>query len=158
MTVAEDDTVFSHSFAAHAKTLLAGLPADWDIVLWGYNLWTFLWVEVPRGVGAVEIRWNSRLMRDNLGRFAGAPDVPALLKLLHAFGTQCYSVSPHGAAALLKNCLPLQSGFTRFRHFPITSRNEGIDGIMNGFYPSLEAYACFPPLVVPDDSQASTIR
>ena len=34
-TIAEDDALLRHDFEARSEALLATLPADWDIVLWG---------------------------------------------------------------------------------------------------------------------------
>jgi hypothetical protein len=80
------------------------------------------------------------------------------MRLRHAFGTGCYSVSPKGATALLAHCLPIQNALIEFPGFGIRNQNEGIDSVMAGVYPSLEAFICIPPLVLTDDRPENSIR
>jgi GR25 family glycosyltransferase involved in LPS biosynthesis len=157
LTIAEDDAIFSYRFEVKAAALLAALGADWDIVLWGYPFQTFLWAEFLPGISGAEIRWDEPRLKKNLGLFQNTDVSPALIKLIHGFGTQCYSVSARGARALLEFCLPLTPWSINFTHYPIMISNVGIDCIMNGAYPTLQAFVCIPPLVVTEHVR-STIR
>ncbi len=147
ITVAEDDTLFSKQFEKNATDLLAAIQPDWDIVIWGFNPALFLWVDLLPGVLPAEIRWNHDVISGNLLEFQYAETCPQLHRLLHEFGTQCYSISPKGAKGMLDCCLPLRKDLIHFLHFPIVVENHGIDCAMNRFYPHANAFVCLPPLV-----------
>jgi ADP-heptose:LPS heptosyltransferase/GR25 family glycosyltransferase involved in LPS biosynthesis/glycosyltransferase involved in cell wall biosynthesis len=157
-TICEDDAVFSQCFPSAAEILVASLECEWDIITWGYNFSHFIWVEILPGITPMEMRPNFSLFGENLDQFQSLQVRPTLIKLLHQFGTVCYSVSPRGAEALLDECVPLAPRLIAFKDFPITIENDGIDCIMNAVYPNMNAYTCVPPLVVPDQRVASTIR
>ena len=137
-----------HSRVQRAR-LLKDLPPDWDFIAWGYEFKTFLWVELLPGISVAEIRPNFHLLHQNIAEFSKLDTPRVLMKLRHQFGTLCYSVSPAGARRLIDFCLPLKPGFLKFTDFPITIENIGIDCAMNGAFPTMNAYACIPPLVVP---------
>lgn len=158
ITIAEDDAVFSHAFVERAAALLQSVPQDWDIITWGYEFSTFLWVEIVPGVTAAELRPNGDSLKHNIDSFQAAPVTPILMRLLHQFSTVCYSVSPSGAKTLLERCLPLRPDLINFREFPIVIENDGIDCAMNDVYPDMHSFVCVPPLVVPDANLNSTIR
>jgi len=159
ITVAEDDTIFSRSFAARSKELLARLPSDWDFVQWGWVFRTFLWVDpIPRFVSAKMV-FDEGELRRNIENFQNIETVPAPMRLLHSFGTPCYSISPKGARAMLDLCLPLNTGLISFPRFGVRNENEGIDTVMSGAYPSLNAFVSMPPLVATEHrTEDSTIR
>jgi len=91
--------------------------------------------------------------------FQNIETVPAPMRLLHSFGTPCYSISPKGARALLDLCLPLSTGLVNFPRFGVRTENKGIDTAMNGAYPSLNAFVSMPPLVATEHRpEDSTIR
>jgi hypothetical protein len=99
------------------------------------------------------LNFDQDALRENLEVFRRAEVAHAPIRLRHAFGTVGYSVSPAGAAALLKMCLPLARQFIRFEGFGIGIPNNGIDCMMNMAYPKLKAYVCMPPLVVSENRQ-----
>src|SRR5271170_6639041 len=159
ITVAEDDALFANHFAARSTTLLAGLADDWDIVMWGFSFAQKVWVDALPGVTLMQMEFYQGRLRQNIDNFQALDTTPTLLKLGHLFGTVCYTVSPKGARALLEYCLPLRPDLIDFPGFGIRINNEGIDCMMNGAYPSLQAFVCAPPLVVMDSRlEESTIR
>jgi GR25 family glycosyltransferase involved in LPS biosynthesis/glycosyltransferase involved in cell wall biosynthesis len=159
ITIAEDDGLFARHFETRSTALLAGVPADWDIVMWGFNFAQKVWVEALPGVTRMQSDFYQGPLRQNIENFQDLDTNPALLRLGHLFGTVCYSVSPKGARALLDFCLPLSTKLIDFPGFGVRIDNEGIDCAMNIAYPSLRAFVCVPPLVVTENrSEISTIR
>lgn len=156
--IAEDDGLFSYRFPDMARTLLAEVEPDWDVITWGFLYQTYLWVEMPQSISVAEIRCKNGLLQRNLEEFQAAAFPSTLLKLRQQYGTMAYSVSAKGAAALLERCLPLSPKLISFPDFGIVDNNVGIDCAMNGVYPNLMAYVCVPPLVVADTRLLSTIR
>ena len=157
ITVAEDDTTYSKTFEAAASDLMAKLPAGWDYIAWGFNVDAFLWADLLPGVMSCEIHWDRSVASGQLKGFQTATSSPALFRLLHHFGTQGYSISAQGARKMLHHCLPLTNALIRFQNFPIAIENKGIDCVMNGLFPRINAYVSLPPLVA-GDSVFSTVR
>jgi len=149
--IAEDDAVFALHFSEASKAFLAGLPDDWDIVLWGWNFDAFLWVEMPEGVARCKLEFNQDDLRRNLETFRSRRHEHVPVRLRHAFGTLGYSVSPRGARALLDACLPLTNRQIEFPGFDVVIENRSFDSMMNAVYPQLKAYACMPPLAASEN-------
>jgi glycosyl transferase, family 25 len=153
ITVVEDDAILAPKFEPARDAFLRGLPADWAIVLWGWNFDRSVWAEIPEGVAKAVLQFDQDELRNNLEGFRRAEVAHAPIRLRHAFGSMAYSVSPTGAEALLKLCLPLARQFIRFEGFGIGIPNNGIDCMMVGAYPKLKSYVCVPPLVVSENRQ-----
>jgi GR25 family glycosyltransferase involved in LPS biosynthesis len=51
VTICEDDVVFNRHFTTASRALLHGLPAGWDLVLWGWNFDVYTAFELVRGAG-----------------------------------------------------------------------------------------------------------
>lgn len=157
--VAEDDAVFRHDFDAAAARVVAGLPADWDLVLWGWNFNSILCIDLLPGITPCALAGDQVQLRRNIARFQDgrAPAMP--LRLLRAHGSAAYSVSPAGAAKLLRLCLPIRRADV---FFPVVNRitpNDGIDMMMSLVYPQMQAFVSFPPLAVTENRRdLSTIR
>ena len=157
MTVIEDDMIFASNFYELHRTFLDTLNSDWDIVLWSSVLETFKWVDLFEGYGGATICYSSEELRADPQLIASISPRRQLYKLLHQFGTGCYTISPAGADKLLTRTLPLNSGMISFTHyFSIVTGNEGIDCAMCAVYPSLNAYTCCPPLAISDGSTSTT--
>jgi hypothetical protein len=76
--------------------------------------------------------------------------------LQRSLGTVCQSISPTGAAKLLKHCLPIRPMEV---FYPILNRslqNTGIDNMMNDLYPQINAFVSLPPLVVTKNEHGSS--
>jgi GR25 family glycosyltransferase involved in LPS biosynthesis len=155
ITVCEDDAIFNHDFVRKSREVLATLKADWDIILWGWNLDAALMIEVIPGVpGMVFCSPPMSRSYDEDFRRELRPAVPHSLKLYQAFGALCYSISPKGAAVLTQFSLPLRPmsilipRVTGNNEPPQIIQNEGIDIVMSAAYPKIQAFASMPPLAI----------
>jgi len=146
ITVAEDHTIFTSDFIVSANVFLQRLLNNWDIVVWGWPFGTFLWVEMPEGVSLCKLETTQNHLRVNIDTFQGGHFTPTPIRLRHSLGTTAYTVSPDGAAKLLKMCLPLQDRLIPFPGFDVVIDNTGIDAMMNAIYPAIRAYVSIPPL------------
>lgn len=146
LTIAEDDAVFRRDFEARSEGVLAGLPAGWDLVLWGWNFDSALRVHPMGDVAPVEMLFDQSLLRQSLDAFQALEAPAQAFKLDKAFGLFAYTLSPKGAAALLKLCFPQRRLSVWFPVFKAHQPNVGLDVATNAAYPQAQCYACFPPL------------
>jgi glycosyl transferase family 25 len=158
LTLAEDDAVFHLDFQAHASRLIASLPIDWDIVLWGWNFDSILAFDLLPGVSQCIGLFNQNGIRENLALYQTTPIQPAPFRLSRALGTVAYSVSPAGAEKLHHHCLPIRDMDAFYPGLNRTLANRGIDNMMNALYPTVNAFVSFPPLAVTrNDHSLSTV-
>lgn len=165
LTIAEDDAVFHSQFETLAPQVMQKLPADWDLISWGWNFDLFMCFEMLPGVSHCLAQFEQDRMRAGLQAFQDEPIDPQVFKLVWQFGTSCYTISPRGAQTLISRSLPLKPTTAAFppdaRAQPFAGhfRNVGIDSVMNNAWGELNAFVCFPPLVVSKNEPAtSTIR
>jgi glycosyl transferase, family 25 len=158
MTIAEDDAILNGQFAAVAESFTKGLALGWDIILWGWIFRLPMEFEIIPGVHCASF-CNQAQMRTVAGRFRELALAARPFRLLRAFGTVCYTISPAGIAKLRPRVLPI-----RFMTVPVSGYdqpvpNEGIDTMMCGAYPQINAVVGFPALVLTlHDAEASTIH
>ena len=150
-TIVEDDAILARNFQPAHDRMLAKLPKDWDIMLWGWNFDQNLWTEIPEGVAPSILRFDQDALRKNIEIFRSSDVRSSAFRLHHAFGTMGYSLSPTGARALLEICLPLAKVDIYFDNKGLGFRNNGIDCMMNAAYRRIKAYVCIPPLVVSEN-------
>lgn len=159
LTMCEDDAVFHPQFTDRAPALIASLPADWDIVLWGWNFDAELCFDLLPGISPCVGRFDPSLGGSAADGFRDQMLTPGLYRLWRAFGVPAYTVSPAGAAKLLAHCLPLRPGLVEFPDLGRSMPNLGIDIAMSAAYPALNAHVCVPPLVLTrNDPTRSTIQ
>ena len=154
LTVLEDDTICHPAFHDHAAAVMAQLPEDWDIVLWGY-VYDPLFVWVDLGFSKAEMRLYDPKEPFSWPDTVNGYPVHRPMRLNHVFGTQGYTISPHGARHLLADALPLRRRLVAFSGTGIVNESGGIDVIASGTYPSMNSYCCMPPLVVHRDDGSS---
>ena len=158
LTVAEDDAIFRADFPTRQAEFLAQLPANWDIVLWGFNFDSALSLRLPFGLPAA-LTFSHAHARQAVQNFQSFTGAPAPCRLDYCFGIPAYSISPTGARRFLKELFPLRDYSRVYPLIPKPVRNEGIDIAMNQLYPGANAYVSFPPLVVtPNDRANSTVQ
>lgn len=148
VTVAEDDAIFRHDFHTQQQRLLASLPDDWDIVVWGWNFDSILSLNAMPGISQTVMLFDQQTLRSKTDEFQRSTQAPVLLPLDKCFGTPAYTISPKGAARFVEECFPLKNYVV---HFPVLNRslpNNGIDIAMNRVYAVSSSYACFPPLAI----------
>jgi GR25 family glycosyltransferase involved in LPS biosynthesis len=155
VTVFEDDAVCSENFGKESTDLVSRLPEDWDIVLWGFDFWPkFAWLDFGLAKAKLEF-YGDRSLLEDYSRFQAAKLPRSPVRIAHVLGVQAYSISPKGARALLEYCLPIRKRFIPFPGTNVAIKDEVIDCAMCGAYSSMQAFACFPPLVIQDCQQAS---
>ena len=155
--VCEDDAVLRMDFAHKWHELSPQLPAEWDIVLFGYNFDSALAIELIPGVQRF-LGWfdNRPIDPSAAGRFQESLQPVLLLKLLNAFGTLSYAMSSRGAEKFINGCFPLRND-----RIPIPPLRRivpafSLDCMMNKHYHRWNAFAAFPPLAIsPNDKSRS---
>jgi len=147
LTVAEDDAVLSRSFGTKAPEVLASLPSAWDIILWGWNFDSILHVGLFEGLKQLVMSSDGRPLGPAIAEFQQRRCDRLALRLFGAFGTACYSITPNGARRLRQACFPLRNERIMIPGLGRVLTNFGIDVVMNKYYPAINAYVCFPPLV-----------
>ena len=159
ITICEDDAIFNHNFRPISERLVGGIPADWDIVMWGWNYDSPLEVRMP-GLTTGVLLCDYEGVRVRTNEFQSYPLSPTLLPLRQAFGLACYSISPNGARKLRNFCVPI-------REMSIPCRgakggvvpNIGLDLMMSAAFRHLEAFVSVTPLVISTNEWSkSTVR
>lgn len=151
LTIVEDDTVLAGNFADEAARVLGELSAGWDVVMWGWNFDMPLWAAIPDRVSVCRMDFDQNQMREHLGAFRAGRQPRTAIRLRHCFGTHAYSVTPTGARALLRACLPMTDRLVSFNEADLVLANSNHDTDMNRAYPALRAYACLPPLALSEN-------
>ncbi len=158
-TVAEDDAIFRLDFLEKYSVVMAMLPADWDIILWGWNFDSILSVDILHDVSSTVMFFSQNGFRRGFEKFQelSVPSIP--LRLEKCFGTPAYTISPSGAKKFKEQCFPMKNFEL---HFPWANRilqNTGIDVAMNRIYPTVNSFVAFPPLVgTKNENEVSTIQ
>lgn len=159
VTIVEDDAILRRDFHEQAARAIAGLPDDWDVVVWAWNFDSILSLNVMPEVSQAVVLFDQARMRESIGNFQAMATAPSLLPLDKCFGTPAYSISPAGARRFMAECFPLKN-FQLF--FPVLNRtlpNNGIDIAMNRIYGATRSFCSMPPLAVTrNEHAASTIQ
>jgi len=159
ITICEDDAILNRHFPEAAEAAMAELPADWDLILWAWNFDSYLGFDLLPGVSTCLAAFDQHAMRAGAERFQDEQPSPRLYRLLRAFGTPCYTISPKGAALLRRQCLPVREMSVYFPGLERYLPNTGLDIMMNDAYPRLRAFVSFPPLAItPNRHEISTIQ
>lgn len=165
LTVCEDDAIFNDRFDLYSGDVIKRLPSGWDLISWGWNFDLFVCFEMLPNVSFCLAQFEQDRLKANVERFQNQAIDPQAYRLKWAFGTPCYTVTPKGAHALRSKCVPLQPTITSFapglRVAPYMPyfKNVGIDSAMNSVWSQLNAYLCFPPLVVTkNETSKSTVQ
>jgi glycosyl transferase, family 25 len=148
LTISEDDAIFNARFDICSAETLERLPAEWDLILWGWHFDFFLCFEMLPGVSHCLAQFEQDRMRSNSQCFQGQYVFARPFKLLWAFGLPSYTISPKGARFLKsKLTLPLPQGLSTPDH-TLSVATRGLDSTLNTVYRDLCAFVCFPPLVI----------
>jgi glycosyl transferase family 25 len=154
ITVCEDDAIFNAGFERSAAAVIETLPADWDIISWGWNFDLFMSFEMLPGVSSSLSQFEQERMRQGAEAFQAQTLAPKAFRLLWAFGTPCYSVSAKGAVVLRERLLPFRPMViacpegVRAPPGSMYYRVLSVDGALNSVYRHINAFVSFPPLVV----------
>ena len=148
LTVCEDDAIFNRGFGVAAEMLIKELPENWHMILWGWNFDSVLLFDMIPGVSPCLGVFNQHRMRMGIDAYQSASLMPRPFRLVRAFGTVGYSVSPRGARAMKQHCLPLRNLEVFFPGLERVLPNSGLDIMLNDAYPRINAYVSFPPLIL----------
>ncbi len=159
LTVAEDDAYFRADFAQQSAAMMAQLPPDWDIMLWGWNFDSVLIVDHVPPLAQTAMVFSQTQLQQSVDSFQQGTGHVNLFRLFHAFGNMAYTISPRGAAKFKAECFPLKQFQLDVPLINNLVLNTGIDTAMNRVYGHLHSYVCYPPLVVSkNDRQTSTVQ
>ncbi len=156
LTLCEDDAIFNRGFGPAAESLMKALPADWQLILWGWNFDSILLFDMMPGVSPCLGMFDQDRMRMGVEAFQSARLMPQPFRLVNALGIVGYSVSPMGAQAMKRLCLPLRKMDVNIPGLGRAVPNRGLDVMLNGVYPRVNAYVSFPPLIVTRNFHSSS--
>ena len=156
--ICEDDAALRADAATAIPALMAGVPHGWDMICLGYNADALLDLDLGEG-----IRLRCAFPRGNptpeqLGRFGTMQNPVGAARLANFFGLCAYLLSPAGARRLLDLCFPLDN---RVIHVDSSERPIGVstlDGRINAHLAEIVAYAAVPPIALPDNDAASSVK
>jgi len=159
ITVVEDDAIIHRRFNEASERLIRTLPCDWDLIMWGWNFDSILLTDILPGVSPCLSTFDQDALRVGADRYTALEFFPQAFRLLRCFGTIAYTISAGGAKRLREQCLPLRPLTVDFPMVNPRFPNNGIDIAMNAVYPSINAYVCFPPLIITKNEHAgSTVQ
>lgn len=159
LTIIEDDAVLCANFEEESARVLAGLPDDWEYVMWGFNFDAPLTFHLGEGLSPCTSAFDQAAMRQDIRNFASRRVSTMAFRLLRGFGTVCYSISPRGAMRLVEFCLPLRPMDTMHPGLAHRIANAGIDNMLARVWPEMAAYVAVPPLALTEnDHRVSTIQ
>src|SRR5215831_18590154 len=148
ITICEDDAIFNYGFWDAAERVMRRLPPDWDLVLWGWNFDSVLMMDVLPGVSPCLVACDEEQMRIGVLHFQKQSLSPQPLRLLQAFGTVCYSISPKGARAFQNLCFPIPEVEVFFPALNRKLPNFDMSVMMSNAYPRTNSFVSFPPVVI----------
>ena len=154
--VFEDDAAVRNDFNEVFPKLLAVLER-WDYFTLGYNTDSILDIEIADGMRSA-IAFDPKYPDDKaLKDFVRSAKPAAAYRLNNCFGTCGYAISPAGAKRLSKLCFPMNNRTITIAALQRSFPAFNFDCILNDVYRKIDAYAAFPPLVVPkNDRNVST--
>jgi glycosyl transferase, family 25 len=158
ITVLEDDAIVHKDFETIAPQLIAELAPDWDFILWGWNFDTVMSFDLFAGTPCAA-HFSQNDLRTNWDSIQKNAVRPALHRLHYAFGTIGYSISTTGAKKLAKLALPIKPFLYKIPAFDLEIQNDALDCVLATQYGHVNAYACFPPLILTrnDRTQSTTL-
>jgi len=154
--VFEDDCAIRHDINAHLATLLPSL-GNWDLLVLGYNTDSILDLELAPGMKSMMMFRPQHPSDESDAAFQSSKSQVAAFRLNCCFGPAGSVMSPAGARRLLELCFPMDNR-------PVTIQalgnrvlqTTGLDGMGNSTYGFMKAFACFAPLVVPRNDNATS--
>ncbi|HTW71358.1 MAG TPA: glycosyltransferase family 25 protein [Acetobacteraceae bacterium] len=148
MTIVEDDVALRRDFETKSRDIIASLPGDWDLIMWGWNFDAILSINTMPGISSTVIVFDQTMLRQSISRFQRDLFEPHIFLLDKCFGTCAYSISPAGSLKFRRLCFPLRNEGVFFPFLNRIRPNDGIDIAMNRIYALTNSYVSFPPLAV----------
>ena len=158
-TICEDDAIFHRQFEEQSERLIAQLGTNWDLVAWGWNFDSILFAELLPSLSRCLFEFDQEAMRHNASQYVQCEVNSNLFKLLNAFGTVCYTISPSGAQKFIRKILPIRQMDLFNPRLNRVLPNTALDVMMNHFYAELDCFVAFPPLALTlNDHARSTVQ
>jgi GR25 family glycosyltransferase involved in LPS biosynthesis len=158
LTICEDDAIFNCGFGRAAEAQLQALPPDWHIILWGWNFDSILLFDLVPGVSPCLSIFDQARMRMGIEAFRSAQLTPQPFRLFNTFGLPGYSISPTGAREIKRCCLPVRNMDIYIPGLGGEVANEDVDIMLNAAYRHIQAYVCFPPLIITKNADSTIVR
>jgi len=156
LTIAEDDAIFRADFHQKSDEIMAKLPADWDIIMWGWNFNSLLLVDHVPALSQTIMFFSEQQLHESAKSFQAVTNSVNLFRLFIGFGVMAYSISPKGAARLKAACFPLQPFEFKVPMYINPLLNTGHDTAMSRVYAELGSYVCYPPLAISKNERSSS--
>lgn len=156
ITIAEDDAIFHTDFILQHQRLIASVGTAWDFISWGWNFDSTLDISLPGQLSDCILNVNQNQLRENYKNYIQEPIEPSLYKLHQTFGTMAYSISPEGAAQLLKKTHPILRQEVYVRGLKRVVPNVTLDITLSGLYTNMNCFASFPPLALTENRHESS--
>lgn len=151
----EDDAVLRDDFVQKSQALLAS-ARSWDIIFFGCNTDTIVSIPYAGGIDFTGQFSTLYPKPEQIAAFTTLTDEVNLLRLKFSFGLCGYAVSPAGAQKLIAYTLPMDNRPVYIAPEDRTIPAYSIDCMMIDAYTRMEAYMCFPPLVMTPNDQATS--
>ncbi len=156
--ILEDDVAIRSDLRAVLPGIVAQAGADWDFICLGYNTDTFLEIDVGAEVALRFGFPGGNVSQAQLARFPETRGNVGVARLTNFFGLCAYVLSPRGARNLMERCFPLDGRSIFIRSLSRNVIAGTLDTRINDHLASLNAYACIPPLCLPDNSPAVSTK
>src|SRR5262249_8879264 len=141
-TICEDDAIFNAKFKSIASEILSRLPDDTDIIYWGWNLYALLAIEMFPVLPPVTVLFGRNPDPAEMPAIQQAHTNPTAFRLIRAFGSVCYTITPKGARLLRESCLPVRDDVWYFPEINLRMPNAALDVVMAHAFPSIRAFLC----------------
>jgi glycosyl transferase family 25 len=158
-TVCEDDAILNFDFEARALDVMSALPDATDIVYWGWNFDAPTAIDLIPGMSPCATTLRRNPLPREIETFQSCRMHPVAHRLLRAFGTLCYTITPHGARRLRKLCLPVRNDVWDFPEIDTRVANLALDVAICHAMPSVSSFCSFPPLAMSlNDRRRSNVQ
>ncbi|WP_338332034.1 glycosyltransferase family 25 protein [Acetobacter sp. LMG 32666] len=154
----EDDAFLCRNFEHESNRIIATLPHDWDIILWGNNYDSILEFELLPGITQCVAMFNQDTVRQGIPAFLNMNVASTAFRLTQTFGICGYALSPLGANRLLKLCLPFKTEEVFYPGLGRSLATSSVDHLMNIHYRNIHAYTALPPLCLTDNNTARSLN
>lgn len=156
ITIAEDDVILRADFARARAAIIAALPLDWDIILWGWNPRKFWQITMCDSLISLAGIFSPDNLYERPEKFQACTNPLVPLRLVHAWSMCVYTISPACAAKMLPKIVPLADRWV----YTVDNKNkileDGIDTAMNAHYRNLSAWICLPPIAITNLDQTDS--
>ena len=156
-TILEDDAILVTNFDEKASKLMHDIVENWDIILWGYNWDAPLHVKLFDDSDVIlQVNLQSEINQFTIDSFKKSGRNSKLHRLVMGWGIHCYTVSPSGAAKIIKAIPKITDWKIIIEKIGIRWWAESLDGIFNHLYQGLNAFAALPPLSYAENNHSTS--